>query len=147
MKTSSDDDYLEKSVKNEINYIKQRVKASRLANPNKKHSPQDYPAVVVACKCQWNRDIYFGESRSPVNYKYEERIKNRLELLGNIGSKRKECPNIIGSCAEPHAADKVVKVLNCDLDKLKCLPPVRRAPINKTRAGTKTTPQADFFRI
>ena len=29
----------------------------------------------------------------------------------------------------------------------KCLPPVRRAPINKTRAGTKTTPQADFFRI
>ena len=28
-----------------------------------------------------------------------------------------------------------------------CLPPVRRAPINKTRAGTKTPPQADFFRI
>lgn len=120
MKITSDSEYsLEKSVKREINYIKKRVKESRLANPNKKHTPQDYPAVIVACKCLWKSDIYFGESRSPVNYKYEERIKNRLELLGNICSKRKECPNIIGSCAEPHAADKVVKVLNCDLDKLK----------------------------
>ena len=34
-----------------------------------------------------------------------------------------------------------------ELESAVCLPPVRRAPINKTRAGTKTTPQADFFRI
>lgn len=119
MKTSSDDDYLEKFVKKEINYIKQRVKASRLANPNKKHSPQNYPAVVVACKCIWKDDIYCGESKSPVNYEYDKRIKTRLEILGNIGSISKYCPNKIGSCAEPHAADKVVKAINCDLDKLK----------------------------
>lgn len=38
--------------------------------------------------------------------------------MGNIGSKRKGCSNIIGACAEPHAADKDVKALNCDFDKL-----------------------------
>ena len=40
-----------------------------------------------------------------------------------------------------------LKVGSSDYRGTRCLPPVRRAPINKTRAGTKTTPQADFFRI
>lgn len=96
-----------------------RVKRVRQAHPRVKHRITDYTAAVVACGCINNNRTFSGYSASPNGHHFSEKIRVRLESLAPIGSKRKECKNIIGACAEPHAADKVIKACPaCNITQL-----------------------------
>lgn len=102
-----------------IHLIRRQVRRKRLAQPKKKHSITDYPAMVVACGYERSYEVFWAQSASPINYKYDDRIRLRLEALGVIGDKRVQCKNIIGACAEPHAADKVIKHFpGCQMNEL-----------------------------
>lgn len=111
---------LETCVSRAIIKIRQRVKKSRLTHQKKKHLVQDYPSIVVACGYQRSGDTFWGVSASPVNHHYNTMILERLISLGvKIGEKRKICKNAVGACAEPHAADKVVKSFpGCKMNEL-----------------------------
>jgi len=112
--------YLEYKVQMEIQKIHWQVNRIRRSNPRVKHLIIDFPAVVVACGSTLNNKVFCGQSSFPQFYKYSNLIRKRLEELGPIGTKRRECDNIIGACAEPHAADKVVKsVYGCGLCDLR----------------------------
>lgn len=112
-------DDLKECVLYAIEKIRQRVKQTRNTHPKKKHRVQDYPAMVVACGYARGRVIFYGESASPVNHQYEPKIEGRLSALGPIGKSRMDCDNIIGACAEPHAANKVLKNYpGCRMDEL-----------------------------
>ena len=102
-----------------IQEIKRQVKRIRQSHPNVKHRIQDYPAMVVACGYKRSGAVFWGQSASPVNLQYEQPIKKRLEALAPIGEKRKGCDNVIGACAEPHAANQVVKTFpGCNMKEL-----------------------------
>ena len=111
---------LNKCVSYAITRIRQQVKKKRNAHPHKKHKITDYPSMVVACGYVKRVDTFWSQSASPINYHYSHKIEQRLEeRLGIIGSKRNGCKNIIGACAEPHAADKVIKAFpGCKLGEL-----------------------------
>ncbi len=100
---------LEHCVTHAIQIVRQRVKQTRQAHPQVKSRIQDYPAMVVACGYRRGREVFWGESKSPVNHIYEGRLRERLEALAPIGTKRPQCNNTLGACAEPHAADMVLK--------------------------------------
>lgn len=71
----------------------------------------DYPAVVVSCKMN-NGDnrIYNGKSSKPTSGMYEPLLEIALTQLGGVGQQsRNGCPYTIGNCAEPHAANKLLK--------------------------------------
>lgn len=79
----------------------------------RRRSPRiwDYPAVVVSCKKN-NGDnrIYNGKSSKPTSGMYEPLLEIALTRLGGVGQhSRNGCPYIIGNCAEPHAANKLLK--------------------------------------
>lgn len=110
---------LNRCVKNAIKDERQRVKDLRNSHPDVKHRITDYAAVVVACGYARSRTTFSGRSASPVGHKYADVIKSRLEALAPIGEKRNECKNIVGACAEPHAADLVVKTFpGCRMSEL-----------------------------
>lgn len=110
---------LEHCVREAIQIVCRRVKQSRQAHPQVKHKITDYPAMVVACGYRRGNDVFWGQSESPVNHNFEDRLRVRLESLAPIGTKRPECNNVIGACAEPHAADLVLKnAPRCNLDEL-----------------------------
>jgi len=110
---------LERCVTNAIKVVRHRVKQSRQAHPQVKHKIKDYPAIIVACSYRSSKKVFWGQSESPVNHIYEDRLRKRLEGLAPIGTKRPGCDNTIGSCAEPHAADLVLKKApRCNLNKL-----------------------------
>jgi len=110
---------LNECVKDAIENERQRVKKMRQAHPDVKHRITDYAAAVVACGYKKNNSTFSACSASPVGHQYAEKIRVRLESLASIGEKRDECNNIVGACAEPHAADKVIKKFpGCDMDEL-----------------------------
>ena len=111
---------LQRCVSEAIRIVRKIVHNKRKAHPAKKHEITDYPAMVIACGYVRSGDTFWSESASPVNYKYCQKVKDRLEnTLGVIGTKRNGCKNTIGACAEPHAADKVIKRFpGCNLDEL-----------------------------
>ncbi len=88
---------------------RQRVRRSRSHNPRRPHRITDYSAVVVACGYERGSKIYDGFSKSPVGYDYVPRLRDRLNALAPIGEKRLGCENIVGACAEPHAANAVLR--------------------------------------
>ena len=100
-------DSLNRCVINAIEDERQRVKKMRRDHPDVKHRITDYAAATVACGYKRSGSTFKGYSASPVGHKYTEKIKRRLEALAPIGDKRPGCKNIVGACAEPHAADKV----------------------------------------
>lgn len=103
-----------------IRIVRHRVREIRQSHPSKKHDIFDYPAVIVACRYIKGRKIFWGQSESPLYHKYSLKIKRRLERLGVIGTKRMGCNNVIGACAEPHAADKIMKYYpGCRMDELR----------------------------
>ena len=97
---------LERSVDQYSGSVANKVIRSR-------RSPKiwDYPAAVVSCKKN-NGDnrIYSGRSSKPTSGMYEPLLEIALTRLGGVGqASRKGCPYTIGKCAEPHAANKVLK--------------------------------------
>ena len=72
----------------------------------------DYPAAAVVASD--NLLTYSGRGRSSAVYSSNEyhnvpKLEKKLKSLGRIGKKRNGCKNTIGACAEPHAAQKVMK--------------------------------------
>lgn len=88
----------------------------------RRQSPKiwDYPAVVVSCKKN-NGDnrIYNGNSSKPTLGMYEPPLEIALTRLGGVGQhSRNGCPYTIGNCAEPHAANKLLKDNFVGLDQI-----------------------------
>lgn len=97
---------LERSVDQYSGSVANKVIRSR-------RSPKiwDYPAAVVSCKKN-NGDnrIYSGRSSKPTSGMYEPLLEIALTQLGGVGHhSRNGCPYTIGNCAEPHAANKLLK--------------------------------------
>lgn len=97
---------LERSVDQYSGSVANKVIRSR-------RSPKiwDYPAAVVSCKKN-NGDnrIYSGRSSKPTSGMYEPLLEIALTQLGGVGQQsRNGCPYTIGNCAEPHAANKLLK--------------------------------------
>lgn len=97
---------LERSVDQYSGSVANKVIRSR-------RSPKiwDYPAAVVSCKKN-NGDnrIYSGRSSKPTSGMYEPLLEIALTRLGRVGQEsRNGCPYTIGNCAEPHAANKLLK--------------------------------------
>ena len=73
---------------------------------------RDYPAAIVFCADSWdNAQVACIERSGKVDnrsYQKTPTLEAALKVLGNIGSKRDECKNYIGACAEPHAARGVM---------------------------------------
>lgn len=107
--------YVNKAIRNEC----ERVKRLRRAHPEKKYRITDYAAAVVACGYTNSNNVFIGFSASPVGIHFEKTILERLEKLGTIGKKSNCCSNIIGACAEPHAANEVLRHFSgCNMNKL-----------------------------
>lgn len=112
-------DNLERCVMDAIEEERRRVRRMRLAHPDVKHRITDYAAVVVACGYSRSGSTFSGCSASPVGHQYSEEIRERLEALAPIGEKRSGCNNTVGACAEPHAADNVIKAFSgCKMNEL-----------------------------
>ena len=97
---------LERSVDQYSGSVANKVIRSR-------RSPKiwDYPAAVVSCKKN-NGDnrIYSGRSSKPTSGMYEPLLEIALTRLGGVVQEsRNGCPYTIGNCAEPHAANKLLK--------------------------------------
>ena len=105
MATAND---LDRCVVKAIKEERKRVKRMRQAHPKVKHRITDYAAVVVACGYTRSGTTFSGHSASPIGLDYTAGIKSRLNALAPIGEKRNGCENIVGACAEPHAANKVM---------------------------------------
>lgn len=92
-----------KNIRNEVERTRKKTGVN--------NGIRDYPAVAVVAA---DRGLTFsGKGRScKVQYReYDDtpKLKNKLQSLGVIGKKRRECENIIGACAEPHAAHRVLR--------------------------------------
>lgn len=71
----------------------------------------DYPAVAVVAAD--SRLSFSGRGRSDKVYSSKEyhetpKLEKKMKSLGIIGKKRTVCDNVLGACAEPHAARKVL---------------------------------------
>lgn len=99
---------LARCVAKAIKEERKRVKRMRQAHPSVKHRITDYAAVVVACGYMRSGNTFSGHSASPIGLQYTAGIRARLVALAPIGEKRNGCENIVGACAEPHAANKVM---------------------------------------
>lgn len=107
---------LDRFVKKAIKKIQKEVKRKRLAAQPKKYRIFDYPAIVVACGWKKSNRIFEGRSSGCLKEdEYDPMIGSRLADLG-FGKKR--YGNYIGACAEPKAANKVVKEFQCQMDEL-----------------------------
>lgn len=74
----------------------------------------DYPATAVACSCYDNPVLIEKDySRGVKSSHLAPILANKLRLLGTIGEKSNICNFIIGRCAEPHAANKIIKKTGC----------------------------------
>lgn len=93
---------------NESGKIRNRVvKRAKGKTPRRK----DYPAVLVSCGDP-TINIHKEEcSRDCRGYEYKPQIAQALLKIGPIGGKSniKGCANFVGHCAEPHAANEVIK--------------------------------------
>lgn len=73
---------------------------------------QDYPAAIVSCADAWTNYASAETGRSGKvdrsSYHMTPKLEIALRVLGNIGSIRTVCRNLIGACAEPHAARTVM---------------------------------------
>lgn len=72
----------------------------------------DYPAVAVVAsdsKLTYSGRGRSGAIRSSNCYHDVPGLEKKLKSLGKIGKTRDACKNAIGACAEPHAAQKVMR--------------------------------------
>lgn len=92
-----------------------RIEGDRIANSVIRRASgyvpkiRDYPAVVVGCGVNRRKEVAVDYSRSCINYVYDNLIESALSDLGRIGLDSGLCNNIIGNCAEPHAANLFIR--------------------------------------
>lgn len=81
---------------------------ARRIRHEKKVRRRDLPPIVVCCT---DGNIIAGSyTHGPTGCVYHDLVKNALiTKLGPIGKKTNYCDFIIGRCAEPNAANKLVK--------------------------------------
>lgn len=98
---------------------------------NKVIGINDYPSVVVSAKPKYNasykeitNDIVVGRSQrwdlTSWHHKFLEKLWNMKYALGATNpDKKSQCPYLIGSCAEQHAANNLVMLnQNVDIDSI-----------------------------
>lgn len=94
--------------------IRKGVKKSKV-----KLDIHDYPSVAVGCFTNYNM-LFIDTTNSKPNYSETPSLLTALLSLGfPIGSLRVQCRYPIGCCAEPKAAFRTIKTLNCGLKLLK----------------------------
>lgn len=75
-----------------------------------------YPAIAVACCCKKGSLIITDHSRGVREKHLEPPLVLELQKLGNIGEPSKIGEKyIIGHCAEPHAANGLIKKTKCSI--------------------------------
>lgn len=89
---------------------REKVEAKHPIISKKKINYREYPACVVACYSKvGNHHIECAKSGAKDNNPYSSPVLIKaLTGLGGIGKYNNFCKNKIGSCAEPHAAEKVL---------------------------------------
>lgn len=103
---------LNKKVKT---YCKRVLKEVRKVFKKQSKEPTiwDYPAMASACCCM--EYIAVDHSKSPHQTSFHPTLYNQLKNIGEIGEKSPitKCENIIGKCAEVHAANRLLKRNEC----------------------------------
>lgn len=69
----------------------------------------DYPSTVVACASDIRPNKTYDDTSRGIPRYIVPILQNALQALGTIGGKRRGCKNVIGHCAEPHAANNLLK--------------------------------------
>lgn len=110
---------LENKVKDYASKVRDRVQQERRMHPNKKHSIFDYPGCVVACSYKNTKPVAKESGSSAVSYYTNRLLFDKLDNLRKdtknpkvIGEKSYLCNNRIGCCAEPRAAELVLRNYN-----------------------------------
>ena len=103
-----------------INQNKVQRKSFKRHERNNSKIHWDYPAVVVTCCYNHRHPIKRDYSRGVRRIHLVSALASKLEELGAIGDKciLNNCKYIIGRCAEPHAANGLMKSVNCNLDEI-----------------------------
>lgn len=106
---------LERKINRYCGKVANRVICSR-RNPR----VCDYPAVAVACRIlNGNNRIFCGVSAKPRMGMYVPLLEAAMNNLGGVGQRRNGCPYVIGNCAEPHVANRLLNNLaNAGLDQI-----------------------------
>ena len=100
--------------------------------PPKKRVHQDYPAMAVACfddisKCCVESDVSKSNFHGKLNARLHSELINKLG--GDCGqtSTKTNSDNKIGTCAEVHAANKLLKKLknHCSIKNIEFSKPIR----------------------
>ena len=79
----------------------------------------DLPAIASICHDGYFQQLARGYSDTPAKEKWADVLNRIMTKLGGIGNKHKGCKNIIGRCAEQHAANKYIRQYNQNhIDKL-----------------------------
>jgi hypothetical protein len=108
---------LENKVKDYASKVRDRIQQKRKKKPNRKHSFYDYPTCVVACSYKNTKPVAKESGTCNANYYTNQKLLAEFRKLkkyyGNnkvIGEESRLCDNIIGFCAEPKAAELVLRV-------------------------------------
>lgn len=100
------------TIINTVREIKKNDKKAYKKNKCKKKTDRDYikhyPAAIVGCeRYRSSKGRNCNRSQIPTNIRdFNPELKRELEKLGPIGTKANS--NVIGGCAEVHAANKVM---------------------------------------
>ena len=111
--------------------------AISFAKKIKKSTKKDYPAMVIACMDNSQRFVEKDTSKSHFSGKLNAQLRNLLlvKLGGDCGEKSNitNCKNFIGSCAEVHAVNRLLKKMNnsCDINKIIFSTPIRPRTMQK----------------
>ena len=94
-----------------LKYCEDNVNEVKDCSNKQKKKIWDRFSVVVSC----SNGQAIKHSHSQKNSSFEKHLEMKLSSIGTIGEKRYTrcglliCPNIIGSCAEPNAANLLLK--------------------------------------
>ena len=90
--------------------VREDVEGKHPNTPKKRINKKEYPACVVACYSKaGNHHVECGKSGVKDNNPYSSPVLIKaLNKIGGIGKYSSLCDNKIGSCAEPHAAEKIL---------------------------------------
>lgn len=117
MMTKRIQENLENKVKDYASKVRDRVQQVRKMQPNKKHSIYDYPGCVVACSYKNTKPVVKESGSCDVSYYTNQLLIAKLNDLrkdtkrpNGIGGESNLCKNVIGFCAEPKAAELVLRV-------------------------------------
>lgn len=91
--------------------LKQKTDLERRKLKNKVRTGQkkDFPAIICACEAPYKNCITeIGYSGKPNTFRISGKVFLALCNVGIIGEPTPFCGYILGACAEPHAAEKII---------------------------------------